>query len=157
MARSTAEVLPEITICSGELMLAGSQTSPCCRFVAEGGDFVEVHAEDCGHRSDADGDGFLHVFSAIANSANGVGEGEGSGADVGGIFAEAVTCDVARFRDAGFEHPKSGDRSGEDRRLCDLGEAELVFGALEAELRELVTECVVGFVESLAGDGIFLE
>ena len=29
VARSTAPVLPEITICSGELMLAGSQTSPC--------------------------------------------------------------------------------------------------------------------------------
>ena len=28
-ARSTAAVLPEITICSGELIFAGAQTSPC--------------------------------------------------------------------------------------------------------------------------------
>ena len=55
---------------------------------------------------------------------------------MGGVFAEGVTggeggLDAALGEDAG-----GGDRDGEDRGLSVLGELELVFGALEDELRE---------------------
>ena len=70
--------------------------------VADGGDLVEVHAEDCGHRADADRHRFLHILAAIANRADGVGKAERSGSDVRGIFAEAVSGDVGRLRNPRF-------------------------------------------------------
>src|ERR1700722_6361441 len=46
-----------------------------------------------------------------------------------------------------------GDRDGEDRGLRVLGELELVFGALEDELREGEAEGLVGLVEDGARGG----
>src|SRR5258705_6839936 len=43
------------------------------------------------------------------------------------------------------------NRSREDGRLSDLRELELVFRTLETELRDLVSESFVGFVECLFG------
>ena len=54
-----------------------------------------------------------------------------------------------------FQHAQSRDRSGKNRRLRDLGQTQLVLGSLEADLRELVARGLVGFLKSLAGDGIF--
>ena len=51
------------------------------------------------------------------------------------------------------EDARGGDGDGEDRRLGVLGELELVFGALEDELREGKSEGFIGFVEGGASDG----
>ena len=99
----------------------------------------------------------LHVLAAGANGADGVGEGEGSGHDVGGVFAEGMAggeggLDVALgegfCQDAG-----GGDGEGEDRGLRVLGELELVFGAFEDELREGEAEGFVGLVEDGSSGG----
>ena len=47
-------------------------------------------AEDGGHGAFSGRDGLLHVLAAGADGADGVGEGEGAGDDVGGVFAEGV-------------------------------------------------------------------
>ena len=112
-----------------------------------------VEAEDGGHGAFAGGDGLLHVAAAGADGADGVGEGEGSGGDVGGVFAEGVAggeggVDAAFGEDAG-----GGDGDGEDGGLGVLGELELVFGAFEDELGEREAEGFVGLVEDGAGDG----
>ena len=57
---------------------------------ADVGMSVGVEAEDRGHCAFSGGDGLLHVSAAGADGADGVGEGEGSGGDVGGVFAEGV-------------------------------------------------------------------
>ncbi len=99
------------------------------------------------------GDGLLHVAAAGADGADGVGEGEGSGGDVGGVFAEGMAggeggVDAVFGEDAG-----GGDGDGEDGGLGVLGELELVFGAFEDELGEGEAEGFVGLVEDGAGDG----
>ena len=74
-----------------------------------------------------------------------------------GVFSQAVSGDIAGFRDARLQHPQRCDRYSKNCRLRDFGEAKLLFGTFEAELREAVTENVIGFLEGLAGDGILLE
>ncbi len=123
--------------------------------MADGGDFIEVHAEDGGHGSDADRHGFLHVFAAVADGANGVGEGEGARGDMSGIFTETVTGDVAGLGNAGLEHAQHGNGDGENGGLGDFGEPELVFRSFEADGGKLVAEGVVGFFEGSAGGRIF--
>ncbi len=116
-------------------------------------DEAGIEAEDGGHCAFACGDGLLHVLAAGANGADGVGEAEGSGGDVGGVFAKAVARGEGGLNAAFGEDSCGGDGDGQDRRLGMLGELELVFGALEDELREGEAEGFVGFVEDGASDG----
>ena len=81
---------------------------------------------------------------------NRIGKAERSGGDVGGIFAEAVSGDVAGRVSHLREHATRGDGDGQYRRLGDLGQLELVFRTFQAQLRELVAERRVGFVEGFA-------
>ncbi len=75
---------------------------------------------------------------------------------MGGVFSQAVAGNERGPGDARFQHTECCYGYGEDRRLRDFGQSKLIFGAFEADLRELVAESVVGFFEGLAGDGIFL-
>jgi hypothetical protein len=95
----------------------------------------------------------LHVASASADSANGVGEGEGVGDDVSGVFAERMAGSEGGLNASLGEDTRSGDRDGEDRGLCVFGELELVFWALEDQLRQREAESFIGFVEYGASDG----
>src|ERR1039458_8502053 len=54
------------------------------------------------------------------------------------------------------EHAQRGDRNRADGRLLEFGQFELVFGALEAEIRKREAQSVVGFLEGAPGDGKFL-
>ena len=112
-----------------------------------------VEAEDGGHGAFACGDGLLHVLAAGADGADGVGEGEGSGGDVGGVFAEGVAGGEGGLDAAFGEDAGGGDGDGEDGGLRVLGELELVFGAFEDELGEGEAESFVGLVEDGASDG----
>ena len=49
-----------------------------------------VEAEDGGHGAFSGGDCLLHVHAAGSDGADGFGEGEGAGGDVGGVLAERV-------------------------------------------------------------------
>ena len=49
------------------------------------------HTKDGGHRTFSCGDGLLHVASAVADGAHGVGKAERSCGDVRGVLAERVT------------------------------------------------------------------
>ena len=128
---------------------------------AEVVDLVGGEAEDGGHGALAGGDGLLHVTAAVTNDANGVGEGEGAGDDVGGVLAEGVAGGEggggagvfqALFKDAG-----GGDGDSEDGGLGVLRLFEVVFGAFEDELGEGKAEGVVGLFKDGAGDGKVVE
>ena len=70
---------------------------------AGGFDVGEIEAEDGGHGALAGGDGGLHELAAEADGADGVGEGEGAGGDVGGVLAEGVAGGVGDGEIAGGE------------------------------------------------------
>ena len=157
-----------MTVWSGELRLAGETTARFgLKVLASGvergeavgglgadlGDEDGGEAEDGGHRSFSGGDGLLHVAAAAADGADGVGEGEGSGGDVGGVLAEGVACGQGWDDSLFGEDARGGDRDGEDGGLGVLGELELVLGAFEDELGEGEAEGFVGLVEDGAGDG----
>ena len=119
------------------------------------GDSFETHPKNCGHCAVANGHGFLHVFAAIAHGADGVGERNCAGGNVRGIFSQAVPGDHCGLNAFFREHTPGRNRRGEDGGLRDLGEAELVFGSLEAEVGQFVAERRIGLLEGLAGDGEF--
>ena len=172
--RWTAAAAPEMTVWSGELRLAGETTAllgekACaCGLVMLGvGSGVrssETWAQMSLMRSaerprmaamapSPGGNGLLHVAAAAADGADGVGEGEGAGGDVGGVLAEGVAGgegggDALFGQDAG-----GGDGDGEDGGLGVLGELELVFGAFEDEFGEREAEGLIGLVEDGAGRG----
>src|ERR1700729_2804425 len=112
-----------------------------------------VEAEDCGHCTFAGRDGLLHISAAGADGADGVGEGEGVGEDVGGVFAERMAGGEGRVNAAFDEDACGGDRDGEDCGLRGLGELELFFGAFEDEPGEGEAESFVSLVEYGACDG----
>ena len=125
---------------------------------AGGFDVGEVEAEDGGHCAFSGGDGGLHELAAGADGADGVGEGESVGGDVGGVLAEGVAGGVGDGEIAGFqlglEHAEGRDGDGEDGGLRVLGELEGVFGTVEDEVGEGETEGVVGLFEDGAGGGV---
>ena len=115
-------------------------------------------AEDGGHGSDAGGNGLLHELATGADGADGFGEGEGAGGDVGGVLAEGVAGGEGGAGDAFFcegfgKDAGGGYGDGEDGGLGVLGELELVFGAFEDEFGEGEAEGFVGLVEDGAGGG----
>ncbi len=70
-----------------------------------------------------------------------------------GIFAEAVARDeiglVAQTNAAFlFEHAQHGDGVGHDRGLGICGEGQLVLGAFRHQLRQLLAERLVDFLEN---------
>jgi hypothetical protein len=120
---------------------------------ADLGDEWCSEAEDGGHGAFAWRDGLLHVLATGADGADGVGEGESAGDDVGGVFAEGVACGQG-WGDALFGQYTGGCYGdGEDGGLGVLGELELVFGTFEDEFGEGKAEGVVGLFEDGAGGG----
>jgi hypothetical protein len=69
------------------------------------------------------------------------------------IFAKTVSGNEGGREAVLRQHTPRSDGRREDRGLRDLGQPKLFFRSFEAKLRELVTKCVVCFVESGAGDG----
>jgi hypothetical protein len=53
------------------------------------------------------------------------------------------------------QHSPGRDGNGEDCGLGNFGKPELIFGAFEAKLRELLSECFVGLFKCLPGERIF--
>ena len=95
----------------------------------------------------------LHILSAGTNGADCVGEGEGIGDDVSGVFAEGVTGGKGGLNPSFGEDSCGGDGDGQDRGLGVLGELELIFGAVEDQLRERKTEGLVSLFEDRARGG----
>ncbi len=100
----------------------------------------------------------LHELAARADGADGFGEGEGAGGDVGGVLAEGMAGGEGGAGDAFFcegfrEDTGGGYRDGEDGGLGVLGELELVVRAFEDEFGEGEAEGLVGLVEEGAGGG----
>ena len=120
---------------------------------ADGLDELGGEAKDGSHCAFSGRDGLLHVLAAGAHGADGVGEGQGPGGDVGGVFAEGMAGGEGGMDAAFGEDARGGDGDGQDRGLRVLGELELVFGALEDELREGEAEGLVGLFEDGSSDG----
>ena len=153
-ARSTAALLPEITVWSGELRFAAWQTSPCAASSQICCTLSLAKREHRRHRAHAHRHRLLHVLAAIAHGANRIGERQRSRSNVRRILAQAVSRNVGRRDCLRLQHAPRRDRHRQDRRLRDLGQLELVFRTFEAQLRKLVAERSVGFVEGLSRDRI---
>ena len=118
------------------------------------GDSVCVEAEDRRHRACADGNRCLHVAAATPDDPNRVGERERPGCDVGRVFAETVSSDECRRRESlRLEQPSCGDTDGENRGLLILGQRQLIFGSLEDDAAQRLSERGVRFLECLTADG----
>ena len=73
-----------------------------------------------------------------------------------GIFPEAVSGDKGSLHALFVENAPGRNGNCEDRRLRNLGQAQLLFRAFEAQLRQRVAECVVSFFERLTSHGKML-
>ena len=122
-------------------------------------DLVGGQAEDGGHGALAGGDGLLHVTAAVTNGADGVGEGDGTGDDVGGVLAEGVAGGEGRLEVAEFflEDAGGGDGDSQDRGLGVFGELEGVFGSVEDDRGKREAKGVIGFFKDGAGGGEVIE
>ena len=132
---------------------AGERGEGVFDLLADGGDEVGGEAEDGGHGAFAGGNGLLHVAAAEADGADGVGEGEGAGGDVGGVLAEGVAGGHSGGDAALGEHAEGCGGDGEDGGLSVFGELEGVFGTFEDELREGELEGSIGLFEDGACGG----
>ena len=156
-ARSTAALAPLMTTWPGELMLAGSQTSPwnaVAGFIAGVAYRVEAEVEDGGHGSHAHRNGLLHVLAAIANGAHRVGKAEASrrrrARNIRPGSGRRQSWELSLPR----QHAGGGDRNGKNGRLGDLGQLELFVRAFKAKLAELIAKSLVSLFEGAAGDGV---
>ena len=100
--------------------------------VAYGGNFFHIHAENGCHRAHAHRHGLLHVLAAVSDGTDGISEADSAGRDVGRIFAQAVASDIRRLWHAALQHAQGCDGSRQDRWLCDLCQAELLFWPFKA-------------------------
>ena len=91
-------------------------------------------------------------FPAIAHRSDGVRERQRPGSNVGRIFAETVPGHECRLYPFLSHHTPRRDRCSQNRRLRDFREPKFFFRPFETELRELVSERVVCFVEGGARD-----
>ena len=69
------------------------------------------------------------------------------------VFSQAVSGDIAGFRDARLQHPQRCDRYSKNCRLRDFGEAKLLFGTFEAELRLAISGDASTVILDLGGVG----
>ena len=94
----------------------------------------------------------LHEASAGVDEADRVFERQRFGRDERGVLAEAVARhERGRDRRALLECAQQGDAGGEDGGLLHLGPAQLLLGALEAQLGEREAERAVRGLEDGAG------
>ena len=125
---------------------------PRC-ILAYGDDRLRVHAKNRGHRPLARGHGLLHQLPAAAHGASRGGELDGPGGNVGGVLAQRMSGKIIRGRPSRGQNPERRHGDGKDRRLGELSQAKLLFGSVEAELRQVEAKCLIGFLKGLARDG----
>ncbi len=178
-ARSTAAVAPEMTICSGELRLAGEtmEWATAARGLSDSEGVVSAGAGAASSSAASAqrsltwsagrprmaamapspaGTACCMKLAAGAHGAEGFGEGDGSGGDVGAVFAERVAGGEGggEVREELGEDAPGGDGDGEDGGLGVLGVLEGFGGAVEDEVGEGEAEGLVGLVEDGAGGGV---
>ncbi len=96
---------------------------------------IAVGGKDSRHGSLASGDGLLHCASAGLHGAHSVAELQCARGYMGRPFTKRVSRSQRRL-DALFGEDTAGrDAYGQDGRLHILGQLQLVFRSLEAELR----------------------
>ena len=125
------------------------------RIPADLGNLRQFHSQDRRHGADADRHRLLHVLAAIADGAHRVGQAHGPRRHVSGILAQALACDKCRLGDMALKNSQRRDRGGKNCRLGDFGQTQLFFRTLKAQLRQFVTQGVVGFFKRLPGGRIF--
>ncbi len=147
-ARWTAAAAPEMTVWSGELRLAGETTArfglklAASGVLGSGVSWSETCSQMTLMRSaerprmaamapSPAGTACCMYWPRLRTVRTGVGEAEGSGGDVGAVFAQRM-AGGERGRDAFFsQHALGGDRDGQDGGLGVLGELEVFFGAFK--------------------------
>ena len=146
-ARFTAAADPEITVCSGEFMLAGETTS----FSAA---FLQMSATSVGERPriaaiapwPAGTASCMYFprprtdFTAAENSTTACSHQRG-------IFTQAVAGDEIRNDSLLFQRAIGGDGNRQDSRLRIFSELQRFFGTFEAGFRDGKSQRGIGLIE----------
>jgi hypothetical protein len=96
-------------------------------------------------------DGFLHVLTAIANKAEGIGKVERSGCNQRGILAQAVAGHEGRINSGTVEYAVRGNGNGEQGRLSNFRFEQFFLRTFKAELGQGIAEGIIGLFKGLAG------
>src|SRR6185503_14023457 len=94
----------------------------------------------------------LHVSTAVADSANRVGEAERPRGHLSGVFAKAVSGDECRLNPLFVQHAPGSNGNRENRGLSILRQTQLVFGTFKAKLRQFHSQSFIGLYEGLSRD-----
>ena len=124
--------------------------------VADGARLFEIGAEQGGHGALAGGHRPLHRLAAQLQQPRRAAEREAAGGGERRIFAQRVAGDHGRaVRQAhaalALQHPRDGERVGEQGGLGVLGEREVLGGTLEHQLGEPLAKGFVDLLEHFAG------
>ncbi len=124
----------------------------------DGGDLVEVEAEDRRHGTGADRGGRLHGGAAQAQQPGGVGDGDGAGGGQRRILAQRMAGDEGGVAlqvepGLGLQHAQRRERGGHQRRLGVGGERQRLDRPVPHDGRQLLAQRLVDFLEHGAGDG----
>ena len=147
-ARSTAALLPGDHHLVGRIEIRRlRKPRPVPLIRADGNDRFQLHAQNRRHRAYPTGTASCMYLPRLRTVRTASVKDKGSRGHVRGIFPQAVSCNEVGVNSFLIQHPKGSNRNRQNRGLSDLGEAQLFFRALKAELREFVAESGVGFLE----------
>jgi hypothetical protein len=124
----------------------------------DGAGVVQFQPQQGRHRALADRHRLLHRQAAGLQQPRGIREAHGSRRRQRRIFAQRVAGDEGGVVSQGKSALRSqdahnGHRHGHQRRLRVLGQAQVVVGPFEHQLREALPERVVDLLKYLAGGG----
>ena len=127
-----------------------------CVLFGDGAGGLQVEAHQRRHRPLAQGHGFLHSAAAGFQQRRRIGDGKTPHGGQGRILAEGMAgdegCRLAKINPAVLgQHPNHRQADGHDRRLRVLGQDQFVIRALEHQLRQVLAEGFVYFLENLPG------
>ena len=111
-----------------------------------------LHTQNGSHGSLARRHGLLHQLPAAAHGTGRGGKLDGAGSDVSRVLPERMPGKIIRGCASFGQNTERRNGRGEDRRLGELSQPQLLFGSVKTELRQVEAERVIGFLESLARD-----
>jgi hypothetical protein len=115
-------------------------------------------AQNRGHGAFALRHGLLHELATGADGADGIGEAERAGGDVGAVLAQGVARGEGRCKARNLlgQHAKCRDGDGQDGWLGVLGQLEGFGGAFKDDLGQRKAQGFIRFIEDCACGGEFL-
>ena len=111
------------------------------------------HTKNGGHGALTRGHGLLHQLPAAAHGTGGGGELDRPGGDVSRVFSQRMSGKIISGGSSRGQNSQGRHGYGEDRGLGELRQAELLFGSVKAELRQVEAKRIIRFLKSLARNG----